>query len=86
MSRQAPSRWGRLLDSPVGVKENPRWNFQQGFRVPRSQLSQGRHVPQALQDEEDDSVLFPKTLPGRKASAFSSLVRQSYTTLTQTLL
>lgn len=50
----------------------------QDLKLPRS--------AQTLQDKEGDSVLFPKTLPGRKASAFTSLVKQFYTTVTQILV
>lgn len=48
-------------------------------------VNKGTYVSPPLQEKEEDCVMFPKTLLGRKASAFTSRLRQSYTSLTQAL-
>lgn len=58
--------------------------FSQGLKLP-GPCQQGKCVSPPLQEKEEDCVMFPKTLLGRKASAFTSRLRQSYTSLTQAL-
>lgn len=73
----------RLPDSPMGADRAQDGPSQRSVQ-PGSQP--GRPAPHTLQGGEGNSALFPKTATGRKASTFIRLVRQVYTTLTQTLL